>query len=56
MNWHSFEAFLQMGGYGLYVWSSYGICLLAMVLEAGLARRRVRIARQAVIDDEETAA
>ena len=26
MNWESPAAFLAMGGYGLYVWGSFGVC------------------------------
>lgn len=33
MNWHSWQAFVAMGGYGLYVWGSFGMVLLALVLE-----------------------
>ena len=29
-----------MGGYGLYVWGSYGVALLLMAAEPVLARRR----------------
>jgi heme exporter protein D len=50
MNWGSFEAFVQMGGYGLYVWGSYGVTLLAMLVEAWLARRRAQAARRAAAD------
>ena len=28
MNWASFGAFVSMGGYGLYVWGSFGMCVL----------------------------
>ncbi len=31
--WTSFSEFLAMGGYGLYVWGSMGVCLLVCVLE-----------------------
>jgi heme exporter protein D len=34
MQWGSWGDFLHMGGYGLYVWGSYGVTLLAMVAEA----------------------
>jgi heme exporter protein D len=34
--------FLHMGGYGLYVWGSYGVCLAAMLVEPWLARQRQR--------------
>lgn len=39
----SFAQFLAMGGHGLYVWSTYGICMALMVWTAVLpvlARRR----------------
>ena len=52
MNWTSFDQFLQMGGYGLYVWGSYGVTLALMSAEALLARRRHRAAfRMARHDD-----
>lgn len=31
--WHSFSDFLAMGGYGFYVWGSFGVTALIMVLE-----------------------
>ena len=31
--WASFGDFLAMGGYGLYVWGSMGVCLLVCVAE-----------------------
>ena len=40
MQWASFQDFLHMGGYGLYVWGSYGATLLAMLIEPVLAARR----------------
>jgi heme exporter protein D len=40
----SFDQFLHMGGYGLYVWGSYGATLLVMAAEPLLARRRHRAA------------
>ena len=33
MNWASLDAFLAMGGYGPYVWGSYGVALLCVCLE-----------------------
>ena len=42
MNWNSLGQFLEMGGYGLYVWGSYGVALLLMGLEPWLVRRRHR--------------
>ncbi|HUL92987.1 MAG TPA: heme exporter protein CcmD [Burkholderiales bacterium] len=40
MNWGSWENFLAMGGYGLYVWGSYLVTLVLMVVELGLLARR----------------
>lgn len=41
MNWGSLDAFVSMGGYGLYVWGSYAACVVALVVElVQLAARR----------------
>jgi heme exporter protein D len=40
MNWGSASAFFEMGGYGLYVWGSYVVAALLMVMEPLLVRRR----------------
>lgn len=53
MNWTSLDAFLHMGGYGLYVWGSYGMTLLVMAAEALMARQRLRAAHRAADDDLE---
>jgi heme exporter protein D len=37
-----------MGGYGLYVWGSYGVTLAAIVLEIAAVRRRRRNALSTV--------
>ena len=37
MNW---SAFFAMGGYGLYVWSSYGTAALILILNLYLPQRR----------------
>ena len=42
MNWGSFSDFLAMGGYGLYVWGSYGVTALALAIEVLLLVRRER--------------
>lgn len=47
----SIEEFLHMGGYGFYVWTSYGIAavvLIANVIAPMFARRELerRLARQ----------
>ena len=31
--WNSPSEFFAMGGYALYVWSSFGICALVLILE-----------------------
>jgi len=40
MNWGSWSDFWQMGGAGFYVWGSYGVTLLAIVVELMLVFRR----------------
>jgi heme exporter protein D len=40
MNWESPAAFFAMGGYGLYVWGSFGVCALLMIAEPILASKR----------------
>lgn len=42
MIWESWAAFWQMGGAGFYVWGSYGVTLLAVVVELLLLFRRRR--------------
>jgi heme exporter protein D len=32
----SLQEFLSMGGYGFYVWTSYGICLLVLVANVAI--------------------
>ena len=45
MNWNSASEFFAMGGYGLYVWGSFGVCAVALALEPLLLGRR----RQAIL-------
>lgn len=33
MNWSSVSDFLAMGGYGLYVWGSFGMVALVIAIE-----------------------
>jgi heme exporter protein D len=42
MNWGSWQNFIAMGGYGLYVWGSYVVTLIALGGEivALVTRRR----------------
>jgi heme exporter protein D len=38
--WNSPAEFFAMGGYALYVWSSFGVCALVLVLEPMTIRAR----------------
>ncbi|MDO8960362.1 MAG: heme exporter protein CcmD [Rhodocyclaceae bacterium] len=40
MNWGSPAEFFAMGGYALYVWGSFGVCAVLMILEPILVRKR----------------
>lgn len=42
MNWGSASDFFAMGGYGVYVWGSYGVALATMLADAAAARVRER--------------
>lgn len=42
MHWNSFSEFLAMGGYGLYVWGSFGLTALCMAIEPVMASRRFK--------------
>lgn len=44
MNWDSVSAFLAMGGYGGYVWGSYGVTAFCAAVEIVLLARRRRAA------------
>lgn len=47
MKWSGVSAFLMMGGYGGYVWGSYGVAALCIALEiALLAARHRRLRRE----------
>lgn len=48
MYFESFEAFLQMGRHGVYVWSAYGISALLVGLNIALALRGQALARKQV--------
>jgi heme exporter protein D len=39
IHWNSFGDFIAMGGYGLYVWGSFGITALIMIVEPILVAR-----------------
>ena len=42
MQWNSPAEFFAMGGYGFYVWGSFGVTALLMLVEPLLAMRRHR--------------
>jgi heme exporter protein D len=42
MHWNSFEEFVHMGGYGLYVWGAYAVTAAIMGGEAWMAKQRYR--------------
>lgn len=44
MNWTSLDQFLSMGGAAWYVWGSYGVTVLAFVIEILWIRGRRRLA------------
>ena len=42
--WNSPSEFFAMGGYALYVWSSFGMCALVLLLEPLVIRSRNKAA------------
>ena len=55
VHWNSFGEFLAMGGYGLYVWGSFGVTAAIMLVEPIMAVRTrkklvARLKRQARAD------
>jgi heme exporter protein D len=42
VNWGSLDNFLAMGGYGLYVWGSYGMAVLCIFLEVFFLQRSMK--------------
>ncbi len=40
MNWGSAANFFAMGGYGPYVWGSFGVCAVALAAEWVLVKQR----------------
>jgi heme exporter protein D len=47
IHWNSFADFIAMGGYGFYVWGSFGATALIMAIEpiVVIRHRRTTIAR-----------
>ena len=48
MYWKSFSEFIAMGGYGFYVWGSFGVTFLVMGLELWLVNKRSKRVTQVV--------
>ncbi|MBP8132951.1 MAG: heme exporter protein CcmD [Zoogloea sp.] len=48
MNWGSTNEFFAMGGYGLYVWGSFGVTALTLLIETLLVRKRFSDTRRAL--------
>ena len=44
MNWGGLDGFLEMGGYALYVWGSFGVTAALIAMEILLLRNRRRAA------------
>ncbi|WP_079435552.1 heme exporter protein CcmD [Zoogloea sp. LCSB751] len=58
MNWGSASEFFAMGGYGLYVWGSFGVTAAALLIETLLVRKRFgdtrRLLRRELAADRES--
>ena len=50
MNWNHLDDFLAMGGYGLYVWGSFGMCALVLAGECWGVTQRRRALRDMPLD------
>ena len=55
MNWASVSEFLAMGGYGLYVWGSFGVTAIVMLGEMVSLRVRRRALRDEAATDRVSA-
>lgn len=51
MSYANLSEFINMGGYGAYVWSSFGLCAFAMLMEC-LTLHRQRQSTLARLRDE----
>ncbi len=56
MAFHSLISFLQMGGYGFYVWLSYGIAMLSiaiLVVNTVMETHKIkRLVKQRILRDK----
>ena len=53
MIWSDWAQFFAMGGYGLYVWGSLGMCVLVPLLEISQLSLRRRALRAQAADSVE---
>ena len=49
MNWGSATEFIAMGGYGLYVWGSFGVTALCIAIEIWMQARRAKESERAQV-------
>jgi len=54
VNWASASDFWAMGGYGFYVWGSYGATLVVIAVEIWMLRVRRRAAVAALKQERRT--
>ena len=52
MQWSSWSEFFSMGGYGFYVWGSYGVTFVLLIAEVLMLRARRRRLSQTIRGDE----
>jgi heme exporter protein D len=53
MHWNSFSEFINMGGYGTYVWGSYIVTFVLLTAEIiALRARRRRLAQTASVREK----
>ncbi len=51
MHWNSLAEFLAMGGYGFYVWGSFGVTFVCMALELWSLNKRSQRVTQMVKEE-----
>jgi heme exporter protein D len=50
MQWNSLSEFISMGGYGFYVWGSYGVTFVLLAAEIIMLRsRKKRLTQQSAV-------
>ena len=49
--WSNFADFLNMGGYGIYVWGSYLVTALVLIIEVLRLRSRNQALRKTLISE-----